>query len=64
VFNIFFSRLCRKGEKNKKALKNQGFLRRYLFYRPFLAEKKGFEVYSLRAENQKIFALRAMFRLR
>jgi len=54
VFNLgkFKSRKCsisfscdyvRKEQKNKKALKNQGFSRLYLFYSPFLAEGVGFE---------------------
>ena len=53
VFNLgkFKSRKClisfsrdyvRKGQKNKKALKNQGFLWLYLFYSPFLVAGVGF----------------------
>ena len=53
VFNLgkFKSRKCSisfsrdytsQGEKNKKALKNQGFSRLYLFYSPFLVAEVGF----------------------
>ena len=41
---ISFSRdYVRNGQKNKKALKNQGFLWLYLFYSPFLVEATGLE---------------------
>ena len=59
VFNLgeFKSRKCsisfsrdyvRKGQKNKKALKNQGFSRLYLFYSPYLVAEVGFEPHDLR----------------
>ena len=58
VFNLgkFKSRKCsisfsrdyaRKEQKNKKALKNQGFLWRYLFYRPLMVAGMGFEPHGL-----------------
>ena len=39
----FFRDYARKGQKNKKALKNQGFSRLYLFYSPYLVAEVGFE---------------------
>ena len=43
-YSISFSRdYARKEQKNKKALKNQGFSRLYLFYSPYLVEVTGFE---------------------
>ena len=35
-------------QKTKKALKNQGFLWRYLFYRPLMVAETGFEPRDLR----------------
>ncbi len=38
-------------QKTKKALKNQGFLWRYLFYRPLMVAEAGFEPYDLRRDD-------------
>ena len=47
--SISFSRdYARKGQKNKKTLKNQGFSWLYLFYSPFLVAEVGFEPHDLR----------------
>ena len=57
IFGEFKSRKCsislsrdyaRKGQKNKKALKNQGFSWLYLFYSPYLVAGRGFEPPDLR----------------
>ena len=46
--SISFSRdYARKGQKNKKALKNQDFSWLYLFYSPFLVAEMGFEPHGL-----------------
>ena len=53
---ISFSRdYVRKGEKNKKALKNQGFSRLYLFYSPFLVAEMGLLEIGLFAARIFIF---------
>ena len=40
-----------KGRKTKKALKNQGFLWRYLLYRPLMAAELGFEPRHTESES-------------
>ena len=53
--SISFSRdYVRKGQKNKKALKNQGFSRLYLFYSPYLVEATGLEPTKKRINPFKI----------
>ena len=39
---LFLVTMREKGIKNRKALKNQGFSRLYLFYSPFLVAEVGF----------------------
>ena len=41
-------------QKTKKALKNQGFLWRYLFYRPLMVAGAGFEPHDLRVMSFKV----------
>ena len=45
---IFLVTVRSQGQKNKKALKNQGFSRLYLFYSPYLVAEAGFEPHDLR----------------
>jgi len=40
-----------KGRKTKKASKNQGFSRLYLFYSPYLVAEAGFEPTTLREKE-------------
>ena len=48
MLNIFSRDYACQGQKNKKALKNQGFSWLYLFYSPYLVAEMGFEPHDLR----------------